>query len=104
MIAAGPMLADAAAVIHEDFGFDALYLAPGAAAVPCRVVEERNVEQIGDMGQVIERRTALSFLASEVPVPERGAIVEEVAPGTRRWTIDRVADDDGYVVQALVTR
>ncbi len=87
--------------IHAVFGFDATYTAPAGEPVPCRVVEHRNAEVFGEYGQVIERRTALSFLAAQVPVPVRGAVVVS-AKGT--WAIDRVAQDDGFVVRVWVTR
>ncbi|HRQ47775.1 MAG TPA: hypothetical protein PK725_12550 [Rhodocyclaceae bacterium] len=91
-------------LMFADHGIDATYTTGTDDPVPCRVMEDRNVEVIGDYGQAIDRRTALSFIAAQVPAPVRGAVVAELAPGTRVWKIDRVIEDDGDVVQALVLR
>lgn len=81
-----------------DFGLVASYRLGTAPAVSCRVIEDRNVDVYGEYGQVVARRTALSFIAAQVPAPARGAVV---TAGTRSWVIDRVTEDDGYTVKAL---
>lgn len=88
-------------LMFEDFGFDATYTAGTDDPVPCRVMEDRNVEVFGDLGQLVDRRTALLFMSAQVAAPARGAVVAEQG-GAREWSIDRVIEDDGDVVKALV--
>lgn len=93
--------ADIARETHEAFGVDATYTHGASDPVLCRVVIDRNVEIFGDMGQVVERRTAVSFLSAEVAMPVRGAVV---AASSGAWKVDKVVEDDGCVVKVLVVK
>lgn len=90
-------------LMFEDFGLAATYTLGADDPVPCRVIEDRDVEEYGDLGQVVGRRTALTFMTDQVAAPARGAVVAEVGTA-RTWTIDKVIEDDGDVVKALVLR
>lgn len=98
------MTFDAAALSRTCFaalGEAGTYTPAGGVAVPVTVTVERNAELGGISPQfgAVERLTVIALLKAEVSVPVRGAVIA-VASGS--FTVDRVLDDDGYVVRVVV--
>lgn len=71
---------------------------PGGSSVPVRVVINRDVDIIGDHGQVAEQRTTLRLDASEVGKPPSGSTV---TVGAELFSVDRLLNHDGHVVEVI---
>ncbi|MBN8887586.1 MAG: hypothetical protein J0I77_17815 [Rudaea sp.] len=54
--------------------------------VPCTVVLERDIQELGDIGQVIGQRTVATFQLVEVPRPKRGATL---SIGSETWALEK---------------
>lgn len=83
------------------FGEAATYTPSGGSPVAITVIVDRNVDLApgGFDSTVIERRTVLNILKTEVAAPERGDVC---VVGATSYTVDSVFDDDGYVVKVAV--
>lgn len=77
-----------------------VYTPAGGVAVSVSVIVDRNVELIapGESG-VVEWRTVLTLLKSEITKPRRS---DAVVVGSENFSVDRVLDDDGYLIRVVV--
>ncbi len=75
---------------------NASYVAqPGAAAVDCRVLVDRDVEAFGFDSRVASRMVVIHALVAEVGSPKRGAVF---TVGAERFVVDALIDaDEGSV-------
>lgn len=84
-----------------EFGEDATYTPAGGSAKAVTVIVERGVEYVpgGSDSSMIERRTVLHLIKTEVSAPKRGDVC---VVGATTYTVDAVVEDDGHVVRAVV--
>ncbi len=81
----------------SDLGEAATYTPVSGATSSMTVIIDRNVFAIGDMGQVVERRTMIRFRRSEKSAVKVG---DRITVGAESWTLQGVESDDGYVIHA----
>lgn len=78
-------------LMFGDFGEAATYVFQTIT-----VIVDRSVEVVGDFGQVVDRRTVLSALKTDMPTPMRG---QSITVGGTAYTLDGVISDDGHIVK-----
>jgi len=79
-------------------GEDAQVQRGTAAPVPVRVVFERGVKHEGEHGQYVQAVDMVLFRTPQwTPKPD-----DVLIQGAVRRKIDTIADDDGYVVKAVL--
>ena len=79
---------------------NASYVAqPGAAAVACRVMVDRDVEAFGFDSRVAARMVVIGALVADVGSPRRGAAF---VIGSERFVVDAVLDADEGMVRMQV--
>lgn len=91
-------VADMDASLFEVMGDDATVQRGAAAAAPVRVVVSRNVERLGEYGQVVARMTTVLFRNSEWQ-PQQGDVLT-LTDGVRK--VASIDADDGYVTTAVL--
>lgn len=72
---------------------------PGALAVTCRVMVDRDVEAFGFDSRTVNSMVVISALVAEVGSPRRGAVF---TIGAERFVVDAVLDADEGVVRMQV--
>lgn len=72
---------------------------PGALAVTCRVMVDRDVEAFGFDSRVAARMVVISALVADVGSPRRGAAF---VIGSERFVVDAVLDADEGMVRMQV--
>lgn len=86
-----------AAFACSELGETAVYTPVSGATSSLSVIVDRNVFTLGDMSQVVERRTAIRFKRADKSVVKVG---DTITVGTESWTLQGVESDDGYVIRA----
>lgn len=98
-----PFVQAVADIFNSAVGVDATFTPSGGAAIPCRVILERNVlMQPSSMDvQVWERGTTIEAqLAEIINEPNRG---DAFTIGTETFTVQSIEENDGITVKAIVT-
>lgn len=83
-------------------GDPATYVPVTGASVPLQAVLDRNTAELGEYGQTVAYRPAISVLAADVAKPEQGDIITFDTPGMGSWQVIRPASADGMVMQLWV--
>lgn len=91
----------AAADLFDRLGKPAEYRRAGRDPVPCRYIPHRDVEALGEYGQVVDRRTVVRLLKSEVSRVTRG---DRIVAEDEEFRVGGLDGDNGYVLMVAVTR
>lgn len=85
----------------DEFATAASYQpAAGGDPSPITAIIDRDVEQVGEYGQVMEPRTEISFQKSEyADKPKRN---DEITADTETFVVDGLISDDGAIVKVAV--
>lgn len=88
--------------MFDTFGYDATVQRGIDAALPVRIIVNRNQEQLGDYGRVVARVTTIDMLAAQW-TPQDG----DVIAWTDRWgahsqKVERPLENDGFVAKAVL--
>jgi hypothetical protein len=96
-------------LFNTSVGADALYTPVTGAAIPCRVILERNVEiqpSSSITAPVLERGTTIeTLLADVVTEPGQGStfIVNPETADEETFTVQSITENDGLSVKMIVT-
>ena len=72
----------------------------GGDPSPIIAIVDRDVEQVGEYGQVMERRTEISFQKSEYSAkPKRN---DEITVDAEAFLVDGLISDDGAILKVAV--
>jgi len=86
--------------LFDAFGVDGGVVRGTDAAVPVRVVINRNTEKFGDYGQVTGRITTADFLSAQW-IPKQGDVVTITGSG-EVLKVEKKHADDGFVATAVI--
>jgi hypothetical protein len=98
-----PFAQAVADIFNSAVGEDATFTPAGGAAIPCRVILERNVlmQPTSLQAQVWERGTTIEAqLAEIINEPDRG---DTFTVGTETFTVQSIEENDGLTVKVIVT-
>lgn len=86
----------------DEFATAASYQpASGGDPLPIVPIIDRDVEQVGEYGQVMEPRTEISFPKSQyTDKPKRK---DEIITDTETFVVDGLISDDGAIVKVVVS-
>lgn len=97
---------DVFAPMHEalfrTFGVDATVQRGVAAAVPVRIIVNRNQEVLGEYGQTVARVTVLDMQVSQWTPQEGDVFAWTDRLGAHSRKADRKLEDDGFVAKAVL--
>lgn len=88
---------------NDDVAVDADYTPTGEAAVPCRIIINRDVllQPTGMDAQVVEQGIIIEAILADIgQEPNRGDIFET---DTETFTVQSIESNDGRVVKVIVT-
>lgn len=80
-----------------DLAETAVYTPVSGATASLSVIVERDIMMVGDMGQVVERRTLIRFKRADKSSVKVG---DTITVGSESWTLQGIESDDGYVIRA----
>lgn len=91
-------VADMDSTLLDAFGEDATVQRGAGTPVPVRAFIERNVEKLGDYGQVVARVNRATFQNSQW-IPQQGDVLV-YSTGTRK--VESIDSDDGFMTVAVL--
>jgi len=76
--------------------------AAGGEPIPLQARLDRNTAELGEYGQTVAYRPAVTVIAADVARPEQGDLITFDASGMGIWQVIRIATADDMAVQLWV--
>lgn len=88
--------------LFDTFGVDGTVQRGAAAAVPVRLIINRNQEVLGENGQYVQRVTVLEVQVSQWSPQEGDVFAWTDRLGNHSRKVDRKLEDDGFVAKVVL--